>query len=139
MPAKIVHLGGPPQNIANENQKHQNHDELVILNVTGLDQPKRPAHGPDKPSDELHHAVHDPAVPPSRTKCAFNGRPRRTVHGAVNDCRIELPQSGAGTLSTVHKEEVVTLIDVILVQKNGIQRSVLPHLALLFPASLAVF
>src|SRR6267142_5443353 len=138
MLAKKVHLWGPPQNVANENQNAQDHDKSVILGVSGLDEAQRPAHCLDKAADELYDAVHDPAIPPAGTQRTFDGCPGGTVHGAIDHLCVEFPQSHPGILRTVDEKGVVQFVDVVLVQKNPIQPAVLPDFTLLFPASLAV-
>src|SRR5207253_3538098 len=132
-------LGSPPQNVTNKDQAAEHHHERIILGVSGLDQPQRPAQRLDKPSDKLHDAVNDPAIPPAGTERAFDRGPCGTVHDAVNDFSIELPQRNTGILGAVYEERVVEFVDAVLVEKNRIEPAVHFLLALFFPASLAIF
>src|SRR2546422_9159210 len=78
-PAIPKSLWVPPQDITNENQNAKNHDQRVILHVSGLDQAHRPAGGLDEAADESDRAIHNPSIPPARSAGAPDCRPCRTI------------------------------------------------------------
>src|SRR5207237_1446379 len=91
-------LWGPPQNVTDKDQKPEDHDQRVILHVTGLNKAKGPAHCLDKTADESDETIHDPAIPPTGTQRALNRAPRGAVHSAVDDLPVEAPQQSARIL-----------------------------------------
>src|SRR2546426_5033354 len=107
-------LGSPPQNVTDKDQDAEDHHEGIILGVSGLDEPERPAHRLDEPSDKLHEAVNDPAIPPAGTERAFDRSPCGTVHDAVDNFSVKLPHRNTGILRAVHEERIIEFINVVL-------------------------
>src|SRR5262249_61762361 len=106
----------------------------IFLKIPRLNQANRPAAVLNKPADQPDKTVHNPAVPPARADSALYSAPGRSVHGAIDDLRIEFPEVSAGVLRTIHKQRVVELIAIPLVPQPAIQRPLLPPLPLHLPA-----
>src|SRR5262249_39361674 len=129
----------PPQNVTNEDQHAQDHDQRVVLNVSGLDETYGPAHGLYETAKESDQPVDDPSIPPTGTNSALHCPPCRAVYRTIHYLRIEFPQTRSGAFGAIDEQGIVEFIDVPLVQQKRVRRTVLPNLTLFVPTALAVF